>query len=176
MRRNAIETVMGAVVLAVAIVFLVFAYSMADVGGSGGSRYLARFDRVDGVTVGTDVRIGGIKVGAVAGQRLATEDYYRVELALDVDSSIPLPSDTVAVVASESLLGGRYVALEPGGMSDMIAPGGTIEYTQSTPGIEQLLGQVIYSLQGMGKQDQGSGSSANGGGAGQGSAPGGLVP
>ena len=28
----------------------------------------------------------------------------------------------------------------------MIEPGGTIQYTQSTPGLEQLIGQVIYGM------------------------------
>lgn len=172
MSRNVIETVMGAVVLAVAVVFLVFAYSMANVGGrGGGADYLARFDRVDGITVGSDVRIGGVKVGTVTGQRLVPEDFYRVELTLAIDDSLPLSTDTAAVVTSESLLGGRYLALEPGGMPDIIPAGGMIAYTQSTPGIEQLLGQVIYSLQGMSNSGGSSGSGASGD-----AAPPSLVP
>ena len=77
---------------------------------------------------------------------------------LTLDPSIKLPRDTIALVASESLLGGKYLSLEPGGDPDLLKPGSRIEYTQSTPGFEQLLGQVIFSLQNVGKQQSGQGS------------------
>jgi phospholipid/cholesterol/gamma-HCH transport system substrate-binding protein len=71
---------------------------------------------------------------------------------MSIDPSIKLPKDTVAVIASESLLGGKYMSLQPGGDPDEIQPGGRIDFTQSTPGLEQLLGQVIFSMQQGGGQ------------------------
>ena len=55
--RNMIETVMGAVVLAVAGIFLAFAYNHSSLRTVSGYEVSARFDRVDGVSAGTDVRI-----------------------------------------------------------------------------------------------------------------------
>lgn len=154
MSRNVIETVMGAVVLAVAALFLVFAYSATDFSVSDGYEVVARFDRVDGLQAGGDVRISGVKVGTIVSQNLDPKTFL-AEVHMSIDPSVSLPTDTVAVVASESLLGGKYLALEPGGAPDTIPPGGRIDYTQSTPGLEQLLGQVIYSLQGSGGGGQG---------------------
>lgn len=150
MSRNVIETVMGAVVLAVAGLFLVFAYSATDFRMTEGYEVTARFDRVDGLQTGGDVRISGVKVGSIVSQSLDPKTFL-AEVRLSIDPSVSLPTDTVAVVASESLLGGKYLALEPGGSPDTIPAGGRIDYTQSTPGLEQLLGQVIYSLQGGGQ-------------------------
>ncbi len=146
MSRNIIETVMGGVVLAVAVFFLVFAYSATEVQSVEGYELTARFDRIDGLNVGSDVRVGGVKVGSVLGHELNTE-YWQAEVRMSIDRSIQLPEDTAAVIASESLLGGKFLALEPGGSEEILPEGGTITYTQSVPGLEQLLGQVIYSLQ-----------------------------
>ncbi|HYD32029.1 MAG TPA: outer membrane lipid asymmetry maintenance protein MlaD [Azospirillaceae bacterium] len=164
MRRNVIETVLGAVVLLVAGFFLVFAYTSSDLSAVKGYEVTANFSSVGGLQNGSDVRISGVKVGTVVSQTLDAKTYLAV-VRMSVDPNIKLPKDTVALIASESLLGGKYMALEPGGDPDMIPAGGRIEYTQSTPGIEQLLGQVIFSLQSMGK------SGGEGGGAPAPSAP-----
>lgn len=157
MHRNVIETVLGAVVLLVAGFFLVFAYSSADLRKVKGYPLTAQFTSIGGLQNGADVRISGVKVGSVAALTLDPASYLAV-VHLSIDPSIKLPRDTVALVASESLLGGKYLSLEPGGDPDLLAPGGRIEYTQSTPGFEQLLGQVIFSLQSIGKPQGGQGS------------------
>jgi phospholipid/cholesterol/gamma-HCH transport system substrate-binding protein len=183
MRRNTIETVLGAVVLAVAALFLLFAYRSADLGSVQGYELEAHFSSTGGLQTGSDVRISGVKVGTVNAQTLDPKTFLAV-VRMSIDSSVQLPKDTVAVIASESLLGGKFMALEPGGDPDTIPAGGRIEYTQSTPGIEQLLGQVIFSLQSMsGGQQQGNsgqggaaqGSAVQGGAVQGGAAPGGAT-
>ena len=58
MRRNALETAIGALVLAAAGGFLAFSYQAADIGAVGsGYTVKARFDRVDGLKNGADVRM-----------------------------------------------------------------------------------------------------------------------
>ena len=152
MRRNTIETVLGGVVLVVAGFFLVFAYTSADLRRVEGYEISANVSSVGGLQEGSDVRISGVKVGTVTGQTLDPKSYLAV-VHMTIDPSIKLPKDTVALIASESLLGGKFMSLEPGGDPDMIAPGGRIEFTQSTPGLEQLLGQVIFSMQQGGQQN-----------------------
>jgi phospholipid/cholesterol/gamma-HCH transport system substrate-binding protein len=71
---------------------------------------------------------------------------------------VELPTDTVAVVASESLLGGRFMKLQPGGAQELIEAGGEIEYTQAMPGLEQLIGQFMFST---GSDKSGGQSSAS---------------
>ena len=150
MNRNVVETALGAVVLITALIFLAFALHTADAARPSGYRITAAFSKIDGVKPGTDVRISGIKAGTVTEMRL--DDKYRAILTLNVDNSIKLPTDTAAVVASNGLLGEKYISLEPGGDSELLKNGGAITITQSPPGLEQLLGQVIFSMTKSGGQ------------------------
>jgi phospholipid/cholesterol/gamma-HCH transport system substrate-binding protein len=142
--RNMIETVMGAVILIVAAMFLAFAYGHSNLRAVSGYEVIARFDRIDGVTAGTDVRISGIKVGTVIDQKLDPSRFLAV-VRMSIDPSIKLPTDTVAEVASEGLLGGRYMALIPGGEEATIKPGGEIKFTQSAVDLVQMLGKFMFS-------------------------------
>lgn len=147
MSRNVIETVMGGVVLLVAGLFLVFAYSSSNLRQTGGYEVVARFNSVDGIGAGTDVRMSGIKVGSVVGQRLDAVTYL-AELRLNVADNVKLPSDTVAKIQSDGLLGNNYVALEPGAEDEMIADGGEIRFTQDPINITDLLGRFVFSAAG----------------------------
>jgi phospholipid/cholesterol/gamma-HCH transport system substrate-binding protein len=144
MRRNAIETVMGGVVLAVAAFFLIFAYSSADIAAVSGYDVYAKFARVDGIREGSDVRLSGIKVGTVVGQSLEPDTYFAV-LKLSIDPKVQLPTDTAAKIVSDGLLGNKYVALDPGADTKMIGPGGDITRTQSSINLEDLVSRYIFS-------------------------------
>lgn len=147
MKRNVIETVLGAVVLAVAFLFLAYSYSSASVGSTDGYEIRARFSGIGGLNVGDKVVISGVKVGQVS--RIALDkDTYLADVYLDIGHQYKLPNDTAAFISSESLLGGLYMQLEPGASDDMLADGGVIEYTQAPQNLEQLLGQFIFNMQG----------------------------
>ncbi|RDD63020.1 outer membrane lipid asymmetry maintenance protein MlaD [Ferruginivarius sediminum] len=159
MRRNAIETIMGAAVLLVAAVFVVFAFSMTGVATVSGYRVHARFDNAAGLSPGTDVRMSGVKIGSVVEQKLDSKTYF-ADVTMTIDDQIKLPQDTSARIVPEGLLGGNYVMLEPGGMEEMIESGGTIQYTQGAINIVDMVGRLIFS------GDQGaadSGGQAGGG-------------
>ena len=155
MSRNIIETLMGAVVLLVAAIFLVFAYTSADVGAVEGYQVSARFDQIDGLAPGSDVTISGVRVGSVIGTRIDRETFEAV-VEMNIDPAIRLDEFTSATVTSSGLLGGKFVSLQPGGGELMIEPGGQIGFTQSSPGLEQLLGQVIFNLSTLGEQGGGN--------------------
>jgi phospholipid/cholesterol/gamma-HCH transport system substrate-binding protein len=145
MSSNIVETVIGAVVLAFAAIFLVFAYRTADVGPSGGGiNVTAAFDNVDGLTVGSDVRMSGIKIGAITSQMLDLKT-YRAVISISLNEDIKLPEDSSAKITSDGLLGSNYLALQPGGSDDMLKDGGIISYTQGAVNIQDLIGQAIFS-------------------------------
>lgn len=153
MKRSVVETVLGAVVLILALVFLVFSYSTANVGDVSGYNISANFSGIGGLKVGDSVQISGVKVGQVAKVELDPKTYL-AKVTMSLDSEVKLPEDTAALISSESLLGGRYMALEPGSMEDsMIPDGGQIQFTQAPQNLEQLLGQFIFSMQGDKKGD-----------------------
>ncbi len=153
MRRNAIETVMGAVVLLVAALFVYVAYTSAQVGAAAGYPVQASFGKVGGLAVGSDVRISGIKVGTVAARTLDPQSYDAI-VTLSIADSIKLPEDTIASIASEGPLGGRYVRLEPGHAQATIPPGGTIRETRGFRSLEDQVGEIIFLATGKSDQKQ----------------------
>jgi len=146
MRRNIIETVMGAVVLVVAVFFVVTAFQSTSVGDTTGYAVSVDFDDASGLSAGTDVRMAGVKIGTVSSQALNPKTYF-ANVVLHIDNSIDLPSDTSARIIPQGLLGGNFVALEPGAEEETIAKdgSGSIHYAQGAINVVDLLGRFIFS-------------------------------
>ncbi|HEY4136421.1 MAG TPA: outer membrane lipid asymmetry maintenance protein MlaD [Alphaproteobacteria bacterium] len=146
MRRNVIETVLGAVVLLVAALFVIFAYSNASLRTVSGYPLIAKFDRVDGLNPGSDVKMSGIKIGTITAQDIDPQSFLAV-VHFSVDPRIKLPSDSAAEVVSDGLLGSKYLSLVPGADSRMLEANGEIKFTQSPINLESLIGQLLFSNQ-----------------------------
>src|ERR1700761_7853175 len=170
MQRNAIEPILGALVLVAAIAFLVFAYNKAGQRSFSGYSLTARFSSIDGLENGSDVRIGGVKAGQVTDIAIDPATYLAM-VKLTVAPEIKLPTDSVASISTEGLLGGKYVGLEPGVSDNMLKPGGLITHTEASVSLEGLIGKFMYSG-GDSKSANGSGGGpANGGTAANAPAP-----
>ncbi|HIJ38946.1 MAG TPA: outer membrane lipid asymmetry maintenance protein MlaD [Rhodospirillaceae bacterium] len=141
--RHMIETIMGAVVLMVAVFFLSFAYTQVDLGAVKGYPLTAAFSSVGGLPNGGDVRINGIKVGTVLDQQIDPTSFQAV-VRMSIKPSIQLPADTVAAIASDGLLGGKYVRLDPGHSKQMLGPGGAITKTKTYKSVEEMVAEVIF--------------------------------
>jgi len=157
MTGNVIETVMGGVVLVVAALFLFFAYSTSQVRAVQGYEVTAQFDSVAGIRDGSDVRIAGVKVGSILGERLDPKTFL-ADVRMSIDPAYKLPDDTVAEIVSAGLLGDRFMALVPGGSEQTIPPGGRIKFTQSPVSLENLIGQMIFSQPGAQKKPEEGGT------------------
>ncbi len=144
MKDNLVETLVGAAVLVIATLFIVYGYSVTEADSGEGYALNAQFDRVDGLTVGSDVRMSGIKVGTVTGLSLDPESYYAVA-KFSISGDVELPDDSSAKITSEGLLGGNYVSLSPGGSEDMLAAGDEILYTQGSVDLIGLVSQALFS-------------------------------
>ena len=147
-RHSAAELITGAVILLLAAGFLGYAVAHSGRTGLSGYPLTARFDRIDGLTVGSDVRMAGVKVGTISDARIDPQSYLAV-VTLTVQDSIKLPRDSSAEVTSDGLLGGKFLSLTPGGDTKMLPPGGVITITQSSVSLEQLLGKFIFSVTSM---------------------------
>lgn len=144
MKGNVVEALLGAVVLVVAAGFLVFAYSTTGTSTTGTYELVAKFDRVDGLKVGSDVRVAGIKVGIVTDQRINPSSYLAA-VHFSVEQTIKLPTDSSAEIVGDGLLGAKYLSIVPGGDSEVFKPGGEIKFTQAPVSLENLIGQLIFS-------------------------------
>lgn len=146
MQRSIIETIMGAVVLIVAALFLITAYKATNLAsGVDGYSLTGRFGAVDGLTLGSDVRIGGVKVGTVTKQSIDPELYQAV-VRFYLEEGVKVPSDSSVAVVSDGLLGGMYLALEPGSDSELLKDGDEVLNTKDVVALEDLLGRAIFLI------------------------------
>jgi phospholipid/cholesterol/gamma-HCH transport system substrate-binding protein len=153
MKRNVVEMVLGAVVLLVAAYFLVFSYKASNVKSTNGYAIHANFAEIGGLSIGSDVRMSGVKIGNVSSITLDQENYL-AKVTMSIASDVKLPEDSSASVASESLMGGNFLNIEPGAAEESIANNGYIQYTQDAQNLEKLLGRFIFSLQGSESENE----------------------
>ncbi len=139
MSENTTEVIVGGAVLAIAIGFLAYAGQVTGVSAAAQEYKLeASFRSADGVSVGTDVRLAGVKVGRVTQLALDPET-YRAEAVFTVREGIEIPDDSAVSISSEGLLGGNFVELQPGGSPFYLAAGDEIEFTQGSISLISLL-------------------------------------
>lgn len=144
MTSKTVETLIGAIVVVVAVSFLYFAYTSTSEGSLTGYQVSATFGRVDGLSVGTDVRMSGIKIGTVSALSLDPKTYLAVA-HLTINNSVQLPDDSSIKITSAGLLGNSYLSVAPGGSDKMIPPGGKITNTQGSVDLMGLIGRMITS-------------------------------
>src|SRR5260221_2700965 len=149
-QNNTVETIIGAIVVVVAIVFIVFAYRSTSAGGLNGYEIRADLPRADGLNVGTDVLLSGIKVGTVSDLTLKLN--YLVTVHMRIRRDVQVPTDSSLVVTSSGFLGSSYLSISPGGDESMIADGGQITHTQGSVDLMGLVGRFINGGGGGGSQ------------------------
>lgn len=153
--NNTVETLIGAIVVAIAAGFLIFAYSSTNAGGLSGYPLEARFSSADGIVAGTDVRLHGIKVGTVSAVDLDPKSFLAI-VRLNIRSGVPIPDDSAIKVTSSGLLGNSYLSIQPGGSPKDLAAGGQIINTQGSVDIMGLIGRAIYGNTSSASPQQGT--------------------
>lgn len=140
----------------VAALFLYFAYTHSTLKSKGdGYTLKARFDRIDGLLMGSEVRLSGVPVGTVSALKLDPQTYLAI-VEFTVRSDIKLPSDSSAAVQTDGLLGDKYLSLTPGGEQEYLKSGDEVVDTQSALNLTDLIGRAIFS-----NKKDGEESSAN---------------
>ena len=143
MKHNLFEVVVGTFVLGCAIYFFFFSFNKSGISTSTTYQLSAKFDNIDGVSSGSDIKISGVKIGTVSGETIDPTTYQAV-LKLDINQDIKLPKDSSAKILSSGLLGGKYIGLEIGAEDEMLKNGEQIQFTQSGVNFEELLGKFIF--------------------------------
>lgn len=137
------EIAVGGLVLAVAVGFVVYAANAVGIGPRGDSYELrASFRSVEGVRVGTDVRMAGVTVGSVTAMTFNPQTYM-ADTRFSIRDGIELPDDSTALISSEGLLGGNFVEIAPGGSPFNLEPGGEINDTQGSVSLTGLLMKFV---------------------------------
>jgi len=150
MSHNTTEILVGAAVLAAAISFAVYAGQATGLSKGGqGYELNASFRSLEGVGVGTDVRLAGVKIGTVTGVELNPQT-YRADTRFSVADRIEIPDDSAVIVSSEGLLGGNFVEIMPGGSPFNFSPGDEVEDTQ---GAVSLISLLLKFVSGSGDEE-----------------------
>ncbi len=150
MKKRPVETIMGLVVLLVAGFFVLFAYRVSDLQVVKGYELKTRFLEAGGLTTGSDVMINGIKVGTVIEQKLDAEN-FDAEIRLSISPEIRLPKDSTAMIASNGLMGNKFIKIEPGKDTEILEDGDEITNTKDFKTLEDLVGEVIFMVTGNDK-------------------------
>lgn len=145
MNKNIIETVVGFIVIAIAVGFIIIAYQSGNIDARklDGYNILAQFDRADGIGIGADVRLSGLKIGSVT-KMIINPKNYDAEVTLKIDKNYKIPQDSSAEIIGNGLLGDKYVAIVPGAESVYLSNNQKIEFTQSSISLESLIGKFIF--------------------------------
>jgi phospholipid/cholesterol/gamma-HCH transport system substrate-binding protein len=143
MHNDTVETLIGAAVIAIAVLFVIFVYRTTGTTVSG-YELQAKLSRADGIAVGTDVRLSGLKIGTVSAMTLDPRSYM-VVVHMNINSDVKIPDDSSLMVTSMGLLGSSYLSISPGGSDKMLAPGGRITNTQGSIDLMGLLSRFVNS-------------------------------
>lgn len=142
-RYNILEASVGAIVILISVFFVIFFYSKNGFSVKG-YEISALFERIDGLNVGSDIRVNGIKIGKISDISIDPKN-YQAKVVMTLDDSFKLPEDTSAEVSSTGLMGEKYVALVPGVSNENLKNGDTITDTQPSISFEKLIGKFMFS-------------------------------
>ena len=139
-QNNIAETLIGAGVVAIALVFAVLVYYRTGSGTVSGYEINAKLSKADGLAVGTEVRLAGIKVGTVSDLTLDPKTYL-VTVHMNIQHDIKLPVDSSILVTQAGFLGGQYLSITPGGDDQMMTAGTYFENAQGSIDVMGLVGR-----------------------------------
>ena len=145
MRSNIFESIVGAFVILMSILFLFFGFSSMKFNNSDNYNISAFFNRIDGIKIGSDIRMSGIKIGTVARQELDNST-FEAKVFMSIDSKILIPDDSSAKITSDGLLGGNYISIEPGGSDIFLLNNEEVLFTQGSVDLIGLVGEALFSV------------------------------
>lgn len=143
MAENQTEVVAGAAVLAAAIGFVIYAVQSTGFSSAVNTYDLkASFRSVEGISLGSDVRMAGVKVGTITALDLNPKTFF-ADATVSVQNGLQLPDDSAILISSEGLLGGNFIELVPGGSETNLEPGAEIEDSQGSISLISLLMKFV---------------------------------
>jgi phospholipid/cholesterol/gamma-HCH transport system substrate-binding protein len=152
MHRNVIETVLGGVVILVAAMFLIFTLQFSNAGVKGYDLY-GDFRHVDGVKVGDEVRLAGVKVGTVTALNLKPQDFSAI-VTMRLQPEVQISADSTLSIHTDGLLGGKYLEILIGGDTNNLKPGGHFGFVQDAVIVEELIEKIVAFAEGQRKKTE----------------------
>ncbi|MFZ0219098.1 MAG: outer membrane lipid asymmetry maintenance protein MlaD [Candidatus Aquirickettsiella sp.] len=153
MRERIIEIWVGFFMLLGIFALLVLAIKVSGLSsaiGEDGYRIKAAFDNVGGLKIRSPVSLAGVHIGEVSAIKLDNEQFKAI-VTMKIDPKYKrLPIDTSASILTQGLLGANYISLTPGFEQKFLNNNGIVQDTHPALILEDLIGQLIFSLKNSG--------------------------
>lgn len=146
LKAESMHPLVGGLVVILVALYMAYGYAVEQKSASDTYTIDARFRTVDGVEIGTPVSLAGIHIGSVVDMQIEP-DTFAAKLTLSVQNDFEVPIDSVAMIVSDGLVGGKYIKIAPGGELDMLVDGDEFEYVQDAVVMEKLLAKIIASAE-----------------------------
>lgn len=113
--RQRPEIFVGAFLLVglVLVAWLIVQWGKLAPGKREGYPIIVEMRDATGVMPGVPVRLGGVDVGRVAEAPAWNEGFTLLEVLMQIDESVKIPLGSVVTVATNGLMGDRFVSIEP---------------------------------------------------------------
>lgn len=148
MQSRGLEIVVGLFLcLGIAAVFVLTmrVSNLAATGPENGYTVTASFTNIGGLKVGAPVDLAGVRIGRVTGVKIDLQTYEAV-VSMSIQSGYAIPDDSDAAIFTAGLLGEQYIGIGPGASDRYLGDGDRFKLTQSAVILENLIGQLLYSL------------------------------
>ena len=147
MKNNKFETLIGTLVIIIAILFLSFASKITNSkqNVAGGYDIVAIFDNIDGINIGSDIKIAGVKVGSVSNIKL--NDNYKAELTLKMPKDLNVPLDSIFKISTSGLIGSKFINVKIGAEEEYFKNGDKADFTESSMDLEDLISRFIFNTE-----------------------------
>lgn len=152
LNRDSTEILVGGLALAAFAIFVVFAFNVNQNAVTGYPLY-ARYNRIDGLALHADVRLSGIRIGEVVDERYDSKIGQAV-VTMTIANGVQIPTDSAAIIASDGLLGNKFVKIDAGGDEASLKPGGSFDYVQDSVDFERLLQRVVQEAESKRRETQ----------------------
>lgn len=146
MNKQTANTLVGALVVMVGVAAFLLSQRGDNRETESGYDVKASFGSIDGVAKGTKILLTGIPVGEVA-DFFYNEERQRAVVSMTIRDGIQIPLDSVVMIVTDGLLGGKYLKIQAGGDTEMMKPGGQFDYTQDSIVFEEILEKVILNAE-----------------------------
>lgn len=161
MRQAFVELIVGVFIILAIIALLFLAFKTSDLANySGGKTYVvtADFDNVGDLKVRAPVSISGVRVGQIDSIKLDPKTFQAV-VTMNINARYDdIPVDSTANIFTEGLLGSNYISLSPGYSADHLKNGGMIQNTNPALILQNLIGQLLFSMKSDGKDKNQAGA------------------
>jgi phospholipid/cholesterol/gamma-HCH transport system substrate-binding protein len=137
------EAIVGLFVLIAAALLIITVFSLTGFFNRGDVLYRAFFKNAGGLRPGGEVRYaGGPPVGRIEDVRYDQHDSTRMEIVFRVRPDIPVKTDSVAVISSNSPLSDNFLGIVPGSKAAQRAPSGSTLKSNEYVGFGDLEAEI----------------------------------